>query len=87
MKNTEDLIHSLEDIFKRYELAIKKYHPTFAHDTQHLLKINEILRHLTESPKTPILKSNPNDKDKDKKNSSPVYQFKDKEKEELNLKL
>lgn len=84
MKNTEDLIYSLEDILKRYEQAIKKYHLNFTHDTQHMVKINDILKHLTESPRNSQLRTHePQNKDKQ---SSPASQLKDKERKEINVK-
>jgi hypothetical protein len=79
MKQTEELIQSLESILTQYEKAIKMYNPAFSHDTQHFAKINDIFKNLTESPRNSQLKSHK----EDKKNLSPVYQFRDSPKEKL----
>lgn len=73
MKMTEDLIGSLEDLIRKYEHNIKKYHPSFTHDTTHIFKINEIFKNLSESPRNSQLKGK-----EDKKQFSPVYPHKDK---------
>ena len=70
---TEDLIHNLEDLIKKYQKNIKKYHPAFNHDNTHIVKINQIFRNLSESPRGSQLKSK-----EEKKPSSPVYPYKEK---------
>ena len=75
---TEDLINTLEELVRKYEGNIKKYHPAFSHDTSHIAKINGIFKNLNESsPRGSQIKK----EKEDKKQQSPVYQFKNKEKE------
>lgn len=73
MRMTEDLIRNLDELIKKYEKNIKKYHPAFAHDNTHMVKINEIFRNLSESPRGSQAKSK-----EEKKQYSPVYPYKDK---------
>jgi regulator of sigma D len=77
MKLTEELMNGLEDTVKKYEGLIKKYYPTFTHDTQHILKINDIFKHLAnDSPKTSQSKVSQHKHKDDKKTAGPVYLFK-----------
>ena len=46
MKKTEELLHNLEEVMKKYELLIKGCHNSFLHDSSCMLKINDMMKSL-----------------------------------------
>ena len=62
---------------RQYENVVKKYHPGFTHDRDHITKINDIFKHMQHQGQETSPRTLPKNTQNQRLVNSPVYHFKD----------